>query len=400
VLAGLRQPSVQLLFGLAGLALLSAAWSTVDVGTALRWGLVVGGYGSMALVGGVLLRRWGPASVAGIVAAAAGLAGAIGLWAVAWRELPNAQWLEGTWRPGGPFEYPNTLALLQVAALLPLARASLARDRAVATSACLGIGVAAAVLALAGSAVAVLFALAIAMATIVWPRALLASSRRDVVAVWAAAALIALLAHAVAGHPSHRFDTAGGAARLAGLAIAVLVTPIAIGLARRLAGRASLVPLAALAVALAVLAAAALPRLTFAGDLDGRAELARASIETSLDNPVLGAGTGAFGVASFVHQGDTRDNSVFAHDLPLELWAELGPLGLALVVALYVVVARLLRATAGLPGAALLAPCVATFLLSNLIDWSWHQPAMAAMWALCLGGLTAIRTCRPIGVSL
>ena len=109
--------------------------------------------------------------------------------------------------------------------------------------------------------------------------------------------------------------------------------------------------------------------------------------ETSLDHPLIGAGGGAFAIASSGHQTTLTGHTLYAHDLPLELWAELGAVGLVLVALLYLSVARLVRAAASIPGAALLTPCVVAFLLSNLIDWSWHEAAMGAVWALSLGAL-------------
>src|SRR5204863_6541867 len=65
----------------------------------------------------------------------------------------------------------------------------------------------------------------------------------------------------------------------------------------------------------------------------GRLHTWRAAVETAADRPLAGAGADAFLAASARHQ---RDGPVrFAHDLPLELAAELGVLGALLAVALY-----------------------------------------------------------------
>ena len=201
----------------------------------MRCALVVGGYGALAIVGGVLSRRLGGGAVAALIVAAATVSGLIGLWAVAHRVLPQSEWLDGAWRPGGPFEYPNTLALLQIAALVPLARAALAPGIAVSTGARAGLGVAAAVLALAGSQMALGFAGVLLLAAIAWPEAVLGASRRDATALCVCALLAAAAAHLIAGGATHRLDTGADARRIAGLGATVVVMPLLISAARRLA---------------------------------------------------------------------------------------------------------------------------------------------------------------------
>ena len=69
------------------------------------------------------------------------------------------------------------------------------------------------------------------------------------------------------------------------------------------------------------------------GFTHGRSAEWSAAAGTALDHPVAGAGADAYLPASAGHQGDAV--TLYAHNLPLEAWAELGPLGLALVLGLY-----------------------------------------------------------------
>jgi len=392
VLAMFRTMPIRCLAALAGLTVVSASWSLVEPEESFRWGLVICGYLAMSLTGGVLCARLGARWVAAILLAAAVVSGLFGLGAVALRTPPEADWLDGAWRPGGPLEYPNTLALLQVCALIPLAHFALSRHRVVAASAAVGLGVASAVLSLAGSPAALGLAIAAMFAAVAAPRAVLGATRSDALAICLGIALAALAAYLIAGGSTQRSATGGELGRLLALGAVVVATPLAIALARRLAVK-LLAPtrwrrpaLVALALALGVWVAASLG----GGSLHGRDDLARAGIETSLDRPLLGAGAGGFGIASIPHQTTSTTRTVFAHNLPIEVWAELGILGLALTLALYAGSALLVRATVGARDAALVAPCVVAFLISNLIDWSWHQPAITAIWALCLGALLEI----------
>lgn len=117
--------------------------------------------------------------------------------------------------------------------------------------------------------------------------------------------------------------------------------------------------------------------LVVAGGLHGREDTWAAAVETFADRPLHGAGADAFLSASARHQdGDTI---AFAHQLPLELAVELGIAGLLLTLALYVASARLaIRSW-------IFGPAIAAFLVSNLLDWTWHLAGVGAMWAVALG---------------
>src|SRR4051812_45897624 len=133
-----RDRLVVVLLGLAAVGGLSALWTLGPVDRTLRWALVCAGYAGVVAAAAAVARRprgvellagGGAAGAAGgrrrggvevragagaAMAIAAGLAGLI---AAALHEPPFAERLEGVWRPGGPFEYPPALALLEVSAL-------------------------------------------------------------------------------------------------------------------------------------------------------------------------------------------------------------------------------------------------------------------------------------------
>ena len=123
--------------------------------------------------------------------------------------------------------------------------------------------------------------------------------------------------------------------------------------------------------------------------LHGRESTWGAALETFADRPLGGAGADAFLAGSITHQdGQT---TVFAHNLPLELAAELGIGGLALTIALYGATAAALWRARHTRAAVLLGPAAAAFLLAGLLDWPWHLAGCGAIWALAVGALTGDR---------
>ena len=121
--------------------------------------------------------------------------------------------------------------------------------------------------------------------------------------------------------------------------------------------------------------------------LHGRGHEWSAAVQTWLDRPVLGAGAASYYVASVRHQG--AGASLYAHNLPLELAAELGVLGLLLGLSLYLAGGVLVYQSLQRTGVWLLAPLVCAFLISNLLDWTWHLAGLGALWALAAGALAA-----------
>ncbi len=276
------------------------------------------------------------------------------------------------------------------------------RRRGVAIAAAAGAGIAGAVLGLSDSLFSQLAAGAVLALAVAFPSATIGRSR----ALAGAGALLlvaaALAAHLVAGRFAPLCELGGDGARLSALAAIVIAAAAIWALARRplAAERASPVaPLCALAAAAAIGIGGALadpegsctaPTRAvepYAGVLHGRGELWEAAWEAGLERPLAGAGADSYVFATAALQ--EGGNALYAHDLPLELFAELGILGLAAAIALYVAVgATLLRARRS-PALWLAGPAVAGFMLANLIDFPWHLAGAGAIWALALGALIA-----------
>jgi O-antigen ligase len=320
-----REPVVIVLLALAALGALSALWTLGPVDRTLRWALVCAGYAGVAVAAAAVARRRGGVELlAGAVAAFAVGAGLAGSIAALLHAPPYAERIAGVWRPGGPFEYPPALALLEVSALPALLAALGSRRRFVAPAGAFGLAVAGCVLALAGSRTA------LAMAVVV-------------VGVW-------VVRHV---RPDVRLPLTLPAVLL----VAVLAGGLAFGTA---------------------------------GDfLHGRDSTWGAALATFADRPLAGAGADAFLAGSIGHQdGQTI---LFAHDVPLELAAELGVAGLVLAFALYAAVGSALWRARGTRALVLLGPAAAAFLLAGLVDWPWHLAGSGAIWALSVGALTGER---------
>jgi O-antigen ligase len=395
------------LWALAVLGALSAAWTAGSPGDALRWGAVTAGYGAVAVSAAVVARRsWGVVAIAAGICALALVSGLAGLAAAATFSGPYADRAGGAWRPGGTLEYSAALALLQVAALPALLTAMCRGSRAVSAVAAFACAVAAAVIALSGSRAELAMAVVVCALAVWKPAATVRASRSSVAAAVALAAAAGLVAHLVAGGYVAPRAPDPGSGRLLGLAAACvgvagvwvagrsLVERMAAGIR---APRRGLV-VAVLAVALLAAGGAAAVSTSaperqgiepVGGFWHGRLNTWRAAIETFADQPVLGAGADAFVVASARHQ--MEGPVVFAHDLPLELAAELGLAGLILAAALYAFGARAMwRARSG-QAIWLLGPASAAFLVASLVDWPWHLAGSGAVWAAALGGLIASR---------
>lgn len=351
VSALVRQPPVVLLVALAGLSALSALWTEGASIDALRWALVVAGYAALAIAAGALAWRAGGVVLAAGIATAAIVCAAIGLAATALHAEPSALFLDGAWRPAGPFEYPPALAMIQVAAL-PALLWAVAR--------CRGPLRAAAVLATA-----------IALATVV-----LSGSRLQL-----GFALLVLIGAAV-GAQRGLFRTSQ-----------TQRAPVRLG--------------AAVAVLAALTACVAIAAIAFSPGQDngslgvdighGRDRTWSAAVETAWERPWLGGGAETFELVSARNQGATAVR--FAHNLPLEAWAELGIAGLALVLGLYLAVGAAVWRARRRPEAWLLGPGAVLFLAANLFDWPWHLAGLGAVWAVCLGGILAALCPRAAGTS-
>jgi O-antigen ligase len=100
------------------------------------------------------------------------------------------------------------------------------------------------------------------------------------------------------------------------------------------------------------------------------------------DHPVLGSGAGTYGAYWLAHR-PVAEFVQDAHSLYIETLAELGPIGLALLLgALALPFAALRRRREPLVAGALGA--YVAFLMHAAVDWDWEMPAVTLV-ALCAG---------------
>ena len=407
-----RSPLALTLVALAVLSIASLAWTVGTPAASVRWGLTIAGYAAMFVAAATFTRTVGPRPLAAGIAALAMTEAILGLRAVAFHALPQAEWLGGVWRPGGTFQYPPALAILQVGALPMLSSSLRSNSKLIAGVAAAAATLGGAVLGLSGSRLAVGLAAALLIILILRPHA--GRSRRNAAIVTTAlVAFGALIGPAVLG--AHVGPTAppAGAAGMAEILGLVAASGLAVSLARRatmLRDAVWVAPAVSVAaVALAVLAwadsyqARPSPRPASSGPkpasrvaaarqpdlLHGRRHEWEAALRTWFDRPLLGAGADAYYTASRARQGPAP--SRYAHDLPLELAAELGVLGLSLGLALYASTAWTISRATNSRALWLLAPTVVVFLASNLVDWTWHLAGLGALWAAAAGALEGSR---------
>jgi hypothetical protein len=139
-----------------------------------------------------------------------------------------------------------------------------------------------------------------------------------------------------------------------------------------------------------VVAAAAIAAAAVAGAALGLGDRAAYWHVAWLDvrsHPLLGSGPGTF-AREWLAYRSVPTGALNAHNLYLETWAELGPLGLALLAAtLAVPLVAVLRRRS--PLAAVAAGAYATFLAHAAVDWDWQMPAVTIAGLLC--GIAALR---------
>jgi O-antigen ligase len=133
---------------------------------------------------------------------------------------------------------------------------------------------------------------------------------------------------------------------------------------------------------------------------NGRADYWRVAWNAVEDEPVLGIGAGEYG-RRWLLERPTSFAARDAHNLYLEALAELGPLGLALLLAaLAVPFAALLRVRAA-PASAPAAGAYVAFLAHAAVDWDWEVPAVTATGLVCGAVLVALaRNAAPVALTL
>jgi O-antigen ligase len=358
-IAAMRSPPALTLGALGALCIASAAWTIGEPVTSVRWGLTIMSYGAVFIAAATLTRMLGPWPLAAGIAVLAAIEAILGVRALAMHALPDAESIGGIWRPGGTFEYPPALAILEVGAIPTLSYATARGSGLVAWASAAATMLAGAVLGLAGSRLGV--GLAVVFLAIMALSTRASGISRVTVAGTAALLIVGALAgsallngHLAPGAIARDYNTsphARGTSHARGTTEVQRTPPVR-------------------------------PRSDL---LHGRAQEWEAALQTWLDRPLLGAGGGAYYEASLPYQGSAA--TLYAHDLPLELAAELGALGLLMGVALYVVCGWTIATASDGTALILLGAIVVAFLASNLIDWTWHLAGLGAVWAASAGGL-------------
>jgi hypothetical protein len=390
-----RHPIVLTLAALAAVTALTAFWTIGAPSDAARDAAAVLALCALVVAAASLPAPW---AHAGILLVAALATAITGLAATIATSEPLALNLCGSWRPGGPFEYPPALALVCVGALPVALCAATERRRAIALPGGLAAWLLVVTVALTANRLAIgLGALAMTACVALAPRA-------RAVGPVALATIVAAAGSALILHGD--LARAGDGARALALLPALVVVAVALwtgdprpGAWRR--GRwAALVAVAGLlATTGVVLGDRGSP---CGGDPShGRVGIWRAALHTAAARPLQGYGAGTFLTATSERQ--LRERPVptrFAHDLGLQEWVELGLAGLLAVIAWYLAVGwtvalelwpRRQGGGAVNPAAWLLLPAVAAFPLANLLDWPWALLGTGALWAVATGGLLAGR---------
>jgi O-Antigen ligase len=369
---------------LAAWALLRAALAGTPT-TGLTWALF--GAGTAAVVS--TCRRLsasaremllGGAFAVGIAVAATGWAG------VAMHLLPWGLTSQGLWRAASTLTYPNATAAL----LVPLALVGLSRLAAGPRSAYFPLLVAGllvgagATLSRAGAA-----AFAVGFVVLCCLQGVRAVLRATVAP--AAGAVVALLGLV----PSLR---AAGPARPLVAAAALLVGLLIVVLAPRVSARpAGLLAAGAAVAALLVVfylapgahtAARALAGARFNLTSPNRSGEAAAALRMIGQHPLVGAGPGHAILRWTGADGGLRIDS-YSHDEYLQVLADLGAIGMALLVAFLAAIGRLLwRARLDAAGRALWAGAVAgvaAFAVQSGFDFLWQVPAVPLTVAVLVG---------------
>jgi O-antigen ligase len=128
----------------------------------------------------------------------------------------------------------------------------------------------------------------------------------------------------------------------------------------------------------------------------GRADYWRVAARMVERAPMLGEGAGGF-ERRWIEERPAANNARDAHNLYLEMLAELGPVGLALLlVALGAALSGLGRARHGALVPAAAAAYVA-FLVHAAVDWDWELPVLVLPALACAAILVAeARTAPPV----
>ena len=371
-------------FAPLGACALLAGWATARAAAA---GHVGDAMGVVALLTGLaatvlVARRTTDVDATGAGAVALGVLTALSGWlGVAWRVSPWALEDQGLWRAATTLTYANAAAAV-LAALALVALGQLVHrphSRVTALSACMLLTGLGATLSRGGLLAAVVGAMALAALLGVRPvaRAVLAPGIGAAVAL---AGLVPSMSAASSPNPLIASVALG-----AGLAVTGWLVS---GASRR-----GVALLAALSVLLAVAVGfredgAAVRERRFTAASPDRANAVSAAFRLVGEHPLVGVGPGQASL-SWTSRDGTTFVARYAHNEYLQLLAELGAVGLALLLALTVAVARAVRdGRPHHPSVHLWAGAAAGVIaiaVGSALDFLWHVPAVPLVAALLVG---------------
>ena len=112
-------------------------------------------------------------------------------------------------------------------------------------------------------------------------------------------------------------------------------------------------------------------------------------------DPWLGDGAGSFAVR-WTRERRAETEARDAHNLYLETLAELGPIGLVLLVVVLGSPLLALRRARRIAPAASAAAAYAAFLVHAALDWDWEVPLLVLVALACATSLLALAPGRPV----
>jgi O-antigen ligase len=287
-----------------------------------------------------------------------------------------------------PLGYANAVGILAaMAVILSVGRAADAAAPIVRAAAGSLVPVLVLALDLTGSKASWL-ALALGLATL----AALQPDRRSL-ARTAAALAPAAIAAGLVGHYSEL--TSPSSARLSAAVVAVVaigcsvVAGLTSGLLTRPAARTSRAPrfghrrfLSVVAASLAAVAVAV--AVSFGGASEPRSSYYHVAWHEYVAHPLLGSGAGTFGHYWLQSGGVTQwGGALDAHSLYLETLAELGPIGLCLLLGVFLYPLRRVIGRRSLPAVPAAAGAAVAFLVHAGLDWDWELPAIVVAGLAC-----------------
>lgn len=129
---------------------------------------------------------------------------------------------------------------------------------------------------------------------------------------------------------------------------------------------------------------------------DGRSDYWRVAASEIGEHPWVGGGAGSYG--RYWHRDrPTGYEAENAHNLYLETLAELGPIGLGLLLAALCLPLAAAVRTRGVPGVTAAAAALVAWLVHAGVDWDFQIPAVTLVAVACAGGLLgAARRAEPV----